>query len=135
MRFKRSDLPGLLIATVVPPLLFVLFLQSFDVYSHRGTPLLGFMATNFAIAIGILAMFTRFVRNWEVPIGLFLMLITMVGLIIWLQRLGYDGGALSLSLKWLSILDFLALNIALGYQVLVHGLLPVLDRRAARRTQ
>ena len=63
------------------------------------------------------------------------MLITMVGLIIWLQRLGYDGGALSLSLKWLSILDFLALNIALGYQVLVHGLLPVLDRRAARRTQ
>lgn len=135
MRFKRSDLPGLLIATVAPPLLFVLFLQSFGVYNHRGTPLLGFVAANLAVAIGILAMFTRFVRNWDVPIGFALALATLVGLIIWLQHLGYDDGGFALTLKWLAILDFLALNIALGYQVLVHGLLPVLDRRAARRAQ
>jgi hypothetical protein len=135
MRFKRSDLPGLLIATVAPPLLFVLFLQAFEAYGHRGTPLLGFMATNIAVAIGILAMLTRFVRNWDVPIGFTLMLAMLVGLIIWLQRLGYDGTSFALTLKWLAILDFLALNIALGYQVLVHGLLPVLDRRADRRAQ
>jgi hypothetical protein len=133
MRFKRSDLPGILIAATAPVLLTVLFLQSFDVWDHHGTPLLGIMSANFAIAAGVAAAFTRFIRNWDVPIALFAVLAGIVAGVIWAQQTGYDGTAIATGLKWAGILVFLALNAVIAYQVLEYGVMPLLDRRDARR--
>lgn len=133
MRFKRSDLPGLLIAAVAPPLLTLLFLASFDVWHHEGTPLIGFMAGNFAGAVGTMAIFSRFVRKWTVPLGLAGLLVVFVAGVIWAQEAGHDGTALATGLKWAALIDFAVLNMAIGLQVVQNMLLPVLDRRDARR--
>jgi hypothetical protein len=133
MRFKRSDLPGFIIAVGAPPLLFVLFLASFDVWRHQGTPLLGFMAVNIAGAIATLAIFSRFVRNWDLPFALLMVLAIAIIGVIWAQRSGNDGTALATLLKWTGLIDFLVLNVAIGLQVLNNGLIPVLNRRDARR--
>lgn len=133
MRFTRGDLPGIAIAVLAPPALLLLFFASFEVWDHRGTPLLSFMATNFAIAIGVAAVFSRFVRAWDVPVGLLVLLAATVAAVNWAQRTGNDGTALATGLKWVGVLTFLLLNLSIAYQVFVNGLLPVLDRRAARR--
>ncbi len=133
MRFKRSDMPGFIIALGAPPLLFLLFLASFDVWHHQGTPLLGFMATNLAGAVATLAIFSRFIRKWDVPLMLLLVLAAAVGGVMWAQHSGNDGTGFATTLKWVALVDFLVLNLALGLQVLQNGLLPVLDRRDARR--
>ena len=133
MRFKRSDLPGFIIAVGAPPLIFVAFLASFEVWRHQGSPLLGFMAVNIAGAIATLAIFSRFIRKWDVPFALLLVLAAAVAGVIWAQRSGNDGTALATTLKWVGLIDFLVLNIVIGLQVLTNGLLPVLDRRDARR--
>jgi len=133
MRFRRSDLPGFIIAVGAPPLLFLVFLASFEVWDHQGTPLLGFMAVNIAGAIATLAIFSRFVRNWDLPIALLLVLAVAVVGVIWAQRSGNDGTAIATLLKWVAVIDFLVLNAVIGIQVLSNGLLPVLDRRDARR--
>ena len=133
MRFTRSDLPGFIIAVGAPPLLFLAFLASFEVWQHQGSPLLGFMAVNIAGAIATMAIFSRFIRNWDVPFVLLLVLAAAVAGVIWAQRSDNDGTALATTLKWVGLIDFLVLNIAIGLQVLSNGLLPVLDRRAWRR--
>ena len=133
MRFRRSDLPGLLIAVAAPPLLMLLFLASFDVWRHQGSPLLGFMAGNFAGAVGLAAIFSRFIRRWEWPLALLGVLAAVIGGIIWIQRTGNDGTAFATALKWIALADFALLNVAVGLQVLTNGLLPILDRRDARR--
>jgi hypothetical protein len=133
MRFTRADLPGIAIAVLAPPALLLLFLASFEVWGHRGTPLLSFMATNFAIAIGVAAVFSRFVRAWGVPVGLLVLLAATVAAVNWAQRIDNDGTALATGLKWAGVLAFLLLNLSIAYQVFVNGLLPVLDRRTARR--
>lgn len=133
MRFKRSDLPGFIIAMVAPPLLFLLFLRSFEVWHHQGTPLLGFMATNIAGAIATLAIFSRFIRKWDVPLALLAVLAAAVAGVFWAQESGNDGTGFATTLKWIALVDFLVLNLVLGLQVLQNGLLPVLDRRDARR--
>ena len=56
------------IAVVAPPLLTLLIFNSWELWHHRGTPLLGTVAANFGILVGLLAVFSRFVRNWDVPI-------------------------------------------------------------------
>ncbi|MGE0134341.1 MAG: hypothetical protein AB7L91_03935 [Dehalococcoidia bacterium] len=134
MRFKRSDLPGFIIAVGAPPLLFLLFLRSFEVWHHQGTPLLGFMATNIAGAVATLAIFSRFIRNWDFPLILLAVLGGIIGGVLWAQQSGNDGTAFATTLKWLGIGVFLLLNLLLGLQVLQNGLLPVLDRRDARRS-
>lgn len=133
MRFKRSDLPGFIIAVGVPPLLFLVFLASFEVWQHQGTPLLGFIAVNVAGAIATLAIFARFVKSWDFPLALLLILVAAVVGVIWGQQTGNDGTALATGLKWTALIMFLLLNLAIGLQVLKNGLLPVLDRRDARR--
>jgi len=133
MRFKRSDLPGFIIAMVAPPLLFLLFLRSFEVWHHQGTPLLGFMATNIAGAIATLAIFSRFIKKWDIPLALLAILAAAVAGVFWAQESGNDGTGFATTLKWIALADFLVLNLVLGLQVLQNGLLPVLDRRDARR--
>ena len=135
MRFTRADLPGIAIAVLAPPAVFVLFLVSFEAWDHRGTPLLSFMATNFAIAIGLAAVFSRFVRAWDVPVGLLMLLAAAVAAVNWAQRTDNDGTALATGLKWVGVLAFLLLNLSIAYQLFVNGLLPVLDRRDARRAE
>jgi hypothetical protein len=133
MRFKRADLAGLLIAAIAPALLMLLFLRTFEVWQHRGTPLLGFVAVNIAVVVGLLAMFTRFVRNWDVPMAFMLILVAAVAGVLWAQGSGNDGTGFATTMKWLALLSFLLVNAAIGLQVLVFGLLPVLDRRDARK--
>ncbi|MSQ41525.1 MAG: hypothetical protein EXR65_00575 [Dehalococcoidia bacterium] len=133
MRFTRGDLPGFVIALLAPPALMLLFLASYETWDHRGTPLLGFMAVNIAVAAAVAAVFSRFVRRWEVPLAMLLVLAAAAAGVIALQRSGHNGGAAATLLKWVGLIDFLLLNLAIGYQVLSNGLLPVLDRHAARR--
>ena len=132
MRFSRADIPGFLISVRAGPALMVLFLASFDTWDHRGTPLLGAMGANLAIGAGLIAVFSRFIRNWDVPLSLFSILIVLVIAVIVMQRTGYDGTALATGLKLSGVLAFLLLNLAVGGQIFWYGLIPVLDRRAAR---
>jgi H+/Cl- antiporter ClcA len=133
MRFKRSDIPGFVIAVVAPPLLTLLIFNSYDIWHHRGTPLLGTVAANFGILAGLLAIFSRFVRNWDVPMVIGFVLGTIVFVILWMQRMGFDHTATATTLKWLALLTFFAFNASIGWQVLDNGLRPLLDRRDARR--
>ena len=133
MRFKRSDIPGFVIAVVAPPLLTLLIFNSYEIWQHRGTPLLGTVAANFGVLAGFLAIFSRFVRNWDVPMVIGFALGTIVFVILWMQRMGFDHTPTATAAKWLALLTFLALNAAIGWQVLNNGLLPLLDRRDARR--
>ncbi|MEE8338147.1 MAG: hypothetical protein V3R95_08800 [Dehalococcoidia bacterium] len=132
MRFSRADLPGFLIAVLAGPALMVLFLASFETWDHRGTPLLGAMGANLAIGAGLIAVFSRFIRNWNLPLALLGILIVIVIAVIWAQRTGHDGTAMATGLKLSGVLAFLLLNLAVGGQIFWHGLIPVLDRRAAR---
>ncbi len=133
MRFHRSDLPGLLIAVGGPVGLMVLFLASFDVWDHHGTPLLGAMAGNLAVGGGLLAAFTRFIRNWDLIIGLLLALVISVGVVIGLQQAGEDGTALATGVKWVGVISFLGLNVLIPLQIINNGLIPMLNRNEARR--
>lgn len=133
MRFKRSDIPGFVIAVLAPPLLTLLIFNSYDIWQHRGTPLLGTVAANFGILAGLLAIFSRFVRNWDVPMVIAFALGTIVLVILWMQRMGFDHTPMATTLKWVALLTFFVLNASIGWQVLTNGLLPILDRRDARR--
>ena|SRR5437763_15448329 len=133
MRFKRSDIPGFLIAVLAPVWLTVLFLSAFEVWHHHGTPLLGFMASNIAIGAGLAAVFSRFIRHWDLPLALIVLLVVVVLGVNWAQRSGNDDIAISVILKWIGVIDFLVLNVVIAYQVLTYGLMPILDRRDARR--
>ena len=132
MRFKRVDLVGILFATLAPVGGMVLFLASFEVWGHHGTPLLGLMAGNLAVAVGLMAAFTRFIKNWDVVIGGAVLLGLLVAAIIVMQRTGNDDMAAATLLKWAAVLDFLVLNLAIGWQVLNHGLMPLVYRRDER---
>lgn len=132
MRFQRSDLPGFLIATLAPPALMILLLASFHTWFHHGTPLLGGLANNVGIAAGVAAVFSRFIRKWELPLALLGGIVLIVVAVNWAQRTGNDGTAADV-LKWLAILDFLVLNVVVVWQVVIYGLLPAMDRRAERR--
>ena len=131
MRFKRADLVGILFAALAPVAAMVLFLAAFEVWGHHGTPLLGFMSANIAIAVGLMAAFTRFIKNWDLIGGSFGLLVLLIATVIMLQRADNDGSAATL-LKWAALIDFLVLNIAIGWQVLNNGLMPVVYRRDAR---
>lgn len=133
MRFHRTDWPGLLIAALAPPALLVLFLAAFEAWDHHGTPLLGAMAGNFAVAGGLAAIFSRFIRHWDIPIGLVVLILVCVAGVNWAQATGNDDLFISTALKWIAVFTFLALNLVVVWQVLTYGLLPILDRRAAAK--
>ncbi len=132
MRFKWSDLPALLIATLVPVALTLLIFESYDIWHHEGTPLLSIVASNAAIAVGVAAVFIRFVRNWDAVAAPAVLLVIAVVAVLVLQQTDNDNAGAT-AMKWVALLSFLVLTIAIGYQVLVNGLIPVLNRRDARR--
>ena len=133
MRFTRADLPGFAIALLAPPALMLLFLASFEVWDHRGTPLLGQMAVNLAIPAAIAAAFSRFIFKWDLPVALLAVLLAVVAGVNWAQRTGNDNLAISTALKWVGVIDFLLLNLVIAWQILHNAILPMLDRRDARR--
>ena len=135
MRFKRSDLPGFAIAVLAPPLMMLLFFAACETWRHHGTPLLGFMATHLAIAVGVAAIFSRFIRNWDVVIALRLVMAACIAGVIWMQRSGDGSNAFATTLKWVALIDFLIINIVILLQVVTHGLLPLVERREARQRQ
>ncbi len=133
MRFTRADWPGLAIAVLAGPLLMVLFLAAFEAWGHHGTPLLGFMGSNLGIAVGMAAVFARFVRNWEWPLVFVAVIAVSVGAVYWAQHSGNDGTAVATGLKWLGVAGFAGLNVAVLWQMLTNGIVPMLDRSEARR--
>jgi 4-amino-4-deoxy-L-arabinose transferase-like glycosyltransferase len=133
MRFQRGDLPGILIATLGPVGLMVLFLAAFDVWDHHGTPLLGAMSANIAIGGGLLAAFTRFIRNWDWILGAALLLGVAVVAVIILQQTDNDGTAAATAAKWVGVIAFLVLNAAVVLPILNSGLGGMLSRRDAKR--
>lgn len=133
MRFTRNDLPGLLIAALAPAGAMLIFLAAFDVWDHHGTPLLGFMAGNLAGGVATIAAFTRFVKNWDVVVALIATMLAAIAGVIWAQQSGNDGTDVATVLKWVGLIAFLLVNAAIVLQILVNGLLPIADRRAARK--
>lgn len=131
MRFHRSDLPGILIATLAPVGLTLIFFASWDLWDHHGTPLLGAIAGNLAVSGALLAAFTRFVRNWDVPLASALLMLVCAAVVVVLQEMGNDGTGANL-LKSLGLLGFMVFNVSVVLQILGNGLLPALDRRAER---
>jgi hypothetical protein len=132
MRFRRADLPGILVAALAPAGLYVLVIAALGLWQHEGTPLLSVIATVVAVVLGVLATFTRFVRHWRVVVALFVATILDVALVIALQRTGHDWTAPALVLKLAGAALFLAANGAIAYEVVDWGVLPLLDRRARR---
>ena len=132
MRFKRSDLPGILIASAGPALLFWLFVRAFGLELHHGTPLLGAMSGNIAGGAATLAVCSRFVRRWDRVIASTVLLAACAIGVIALQRTGNDGTAFATGLKLSGVLAFSLINLFIVLDVLVHGLNPSLQRRDAR---
>jgi hypothetical protein len=132
MRFKRADLPGLLIATLAPVGLFMILVASYDLWRHHGTPLLGMISVNIAVGGGIIGAFSRFIRNWELALGSLVLLLAMAGGVLILQWTGNDSTAFATALKFGGLLAFGLLNVAIVQQLLVNGLNPILVRRDAR---
>ena len=133
MMFSRSDLPGLAIALLAGPALMVLYLASFEVWGHRGTPILGMMGTNIGLAVGVAAVFSRFILKWDVPLAAVATIIAVVAAVNWLQQSDNDGTAFATAVKWIGVVAFVVLNVSVLWQLVHNGLLPLLDRRDARR--
>jgi hypothetical protein len=132
MRFQRADLPGLALATIAPPLMVILFLASFEAWDHKGTPLLGGVATNVALPAAIIGAFSRFVKSWDFIVVLLCVILACVVGVNWAQRTGNDDALISTALKLIGVGTFLLLNAAFGFQILKNAILPILDRRDAR---
>ena len=135
MRFSRSDLPGLAIAVLAGPALMLLFLAATETWGHRGTPLLGFMGTNLGIAVGVAAVFSRFILKWDTPLAAVAAIIAVVAAVKWLQVSGNDGTRLATGVKWVGVIAFVVLNLAVPWQLLQNGVLPLLDRFDAWRAR
>lgn len=133
MRFNRADIPGILIAGLGGPLMMILFFAAFETWDHQGTPLLGGMAQNLAMPAAIIGAFSRFIKKWD-PIVLLLGVIAacVVGVNI-AQRTGNDDELMSTVLKLGGVLTFFLLQGVIVVQMLQYGILPILDRRDARK--
>ena len=129
MRFKRADIPGLLIAVLGPVALFLLLLESYQLWHHHGSPILGILSANIAIGGGLVGGLWRFVKARDAVVGLALALaLTIVGIFI-MRGAGEGSSTLANVLKLVSIALFLGLNVVVIQQLLWNGLNPILQRR------
>jgi len=129
MRFKRADLPGLAIAVLGPVGLFLLLLESYQLWHHHGSPILGILSVHIAIGGGIIGGLWRFVKARDAIIGLALALaLAIIGVVV-LRSVGDGDTTLANILKIVSVVLFLVLNAAVIQQLLWNGLNPILQRR------
>lgn len=133
MRFKRSDLPGMAVAVLGPVALMFLLLESYQLWGHHGSPILGILSAHIAIGGGLIGAFWRFVRARDTVIGLALALaLAIIGVLV-LQQVDQDGTFFATLLKIVSVVVFLVLNVVIIQQILVHGVNPMLVRREERQ--
>ena len=133
MRFQRADLPGMVIAALAPVALLALLLTAFGLWDHEGTPLLGNLAIGLGVGAGLAGACARFVRHRAIVLGLGVALALDVAAVIAVQRAGLDGTGVATALKLGGVALFLGVNAVAAYDLVDHGLLPMLDRRTARR--
>lgn len=133
MRFKKADLPGLFIATLGPVAIFLILLESYQLWHHHGSPILGIISVHVAIGGGLIAALWRFVRARDAVVGLSLALALAIVAILILQRAGDGDSLLANGLKIVALLLFLGLNLVIVQQLLWNGLNPILQRRDDRR--
>ena len=132
MRFHRSDLPGIIFAILAPAGMMLLFLSSYGIWNHHGTPLLGMMAGNIAVGAGLMAAFSRFIHKWGmIIISLSLIALSVIA-VLTLQQFDYTSGIYYTLLKWVGVFGFLGFNTSVILQFLNNGLAPTLNRRDER---
>ena len=129
MRFKRADMPGLAIAVLGPVLLFLLLLETYQLWDHHGSPILGMLSVNIAVGGGLIAGLWRFVKARDAVVGLALGILLAVAAVFVLRAAGDGDTAFANVLKLLAIVLFLALNAVIVQQLLWNGLNPILQRR------
>ena len=129
MRFKRADMPGLAIAVLGPVLLFLLLLETYQLWDHHGSPILGMLSVNIAVGGGLIAGLWRFVKARDAVVGLALGILLAVAAVFVLRAAGDGDTAFANVLKLLAIVLFLALNAIIVQQLLWNGLNPILQRR------
>ena len=128
MKFTENDYIGIILAALAGPGIFLIILSAYDLWEHRHTPLLGFLAVNVAIGGGIIGAFSRFIKNKNRFLALIAFLILCVLAIKLLQWTGNSDSGFKLLFIWLGIIDFLLINAVIGWEFLANGLVPALDR-------
>lgn len=122
-------MPGLAIAVLGPVLLFLLLLETYQLWDHHGSPILGMLSVNIAVGGGLIAGLWRFVKARDAVVGLALGIVLAVAAVFVLRETGSGDSAFANVLKILAIVLFLALNAVVVQQLLWNGLNPILQRR------
>lgn len=122
-------MPGLAIAVLGPVLLFLLLLETYQLWDHHGSPILGMLSVNIAVGGGLIAGLWRFVKARDAVVGLALGILLAVAAVFMLRAAGDGDTAFANVLKLLAIVLFLALNAVIVQQLLWNGLNPILQRR------
>src|SRR3546814_11053188 len=112
MRFKRNDLPGILIATLGPVALMFLLLTSFQLWHHHGSPILGMLSVNIAVGGGLIGAFSRFIKARDAVVGLLLALVLCVVGVLALQASDNDGTTAATLLKLVGVVTFMEIGRA-----------------------
>ncbi|MFL2635101.1 MAG: hypothetical protein ACJ0J6_04580 [Dehalococcoidia bacterium] len=131
MKFTKNDYIGILLAALAGPGIFLIILSAYDLWEHRHTPLLGFLAVNVAIGGGIIGAFSRFIKNKTRFLALIVFLILCILAIKILQWTDNSESGFKLLFIWLGIIDFMLINAIIGWEFLANGLVPRLDRMKA----
>ena len=133
MKFKKNDFLGILLAALAGPGMFLIILSAYDLWDHRHSPLLGFLAVNIAIGGGLIGAFSRYIKNIGRFLTLVLLLLTFAFAVKMLQWTGNGDSGYKILFIWLGILDFLILNLVVGWEFLANGLVPALDRKKEKK--
>ncbi|MFB0900885.1 MAG: hypothetical protein QMB22_02620 [Dehalococcoidia bacterium] len=129
MKFRKNDILGILLAAFAGPGLFLIIISAYDLWDHRHTPLLGFLATNLAIGGALIGAFSRYIKNIYRFISLIFILLLCVFIVKILQWSGNEESNLKLLFIWIGLIDFLILNVIVGWEFLSNGFVPAMDRK------
>ena len=91
------------------------------------------MGSNLGIAAGLAAVFSRFILKWDWPLAFVGVILISIASVYWAQQSGNDGTRIATALKWIGVLGFVGLNIAVVWQILINGIWPIFERFEARR--
>jgi len=79
------------------------------------------------------AVFSRFILKWDWPLAFVGVILISIASVYWAQQSGNDGTKIATALKWMGVLGFVGLNIAVVWQILINGIWPIFERFEARR--